>query len=900
MTLLLDWLSREAHLLFAWWLAIALAGAAVMPLCFRLLGGLPDRGYTLARTLGALIVASAFWLLASFGLLENSSGGIALAWCLVALVCALYAGRGLSRPQLSAWWRENRGLVVASELLFVALFVGWAFFRAHQNAILYTEKPMELAFMSAVQRSLDFPPADPWLSGYAISYYYLGYVISAMLSTLSGHGSAIGFNLTIAATFAMTGLCGFGVVYNLVRALAFDTSERLRHSSARRAYAIAAGLLAALLLCLVGNFQAPLIEFPYQSRMASTAYLDFWGTQERSNFADGAYIQNHDAPLLSDPSDWDYWWWFRASRVLTDYDLNGEIAGIQPIDEFPAFSFLLADSHPHVLALPFTVAALGLMFNLVNLRRAPSREELLLYGVVIGGLAFLNAWDAPIYLVGFVAAEGLRRLMLHDRGRLGVADLTQIALYGLAMTVIALVVYLPFVIGFRSQAGGLLPNLAHPTAPQRFFIAFGPFFAFIPPYLLLEIWRGRASGRLNPRLALTIGAGLLAALTLLMLLLGATLAIRDGWLPGIGVLEQRQDAFGFLLQRRLSHLGTALLLLLGIVAVAARLFPKRHAAATPRIAYSRSSGLALLLIGLGCCLTLVPEFVMLRDNFGSRINTVFKFYYQAWAMWSLAAAFGAYSFLADAKPRLPARLWRVAFCLLSAVALLAGLSYSVLGIRHRTWHETARRYAKPEHWPQPVLQVGDGDIIEPGTALYVDGSQDESAPGYVIRAADGGIVAVFQDGIVVMPRLTLDGGDSYAPADDRRVIDCLQSLVGRRDTVVAEAVLHAYDANYGRAGALTGMPIVLGWENHERQWRGDSYFELAGSRRQDIDKLYQSADISQAADIVRQYNIEYILYGATERAQYGSQGEDKFLEHLPVVCEAGSSRIYAARPIVRR
>ena len=71
MTLLWDWLSREGHIVFAWWLWMTLAGAAAFPLCLRLLGGLPDRGYTLARALGLLLTTFIFWLLASYGFLEE-------------------------------------------------------------------------------------------------------------------------------------------------------------------------------------------------------------------------------------------------------------------------------------------------------------------------------------------------------------------------------------------------------------------------------------------------------------------------------------------------------------------------------------------------------------------------------------------------------------------------------------------------------------------------------------------------------------------------------------------------------------------------------------------------------------------------------------------------------------
>ena len=47
-----------------------------------------------------------------------------------------------------------------------------------------------------------------------------------------------------------------------------------------------------------------------------------------------------------------------------------------------------------------------------------------------------------------------------------------------------------------------------------------------------------------------------------------------------------------------------------------------------------------MLVVVGAVLVLVPEFVYLRDQFGNRMNTVFKFYYQAWILWSIAAGYG--------------------------------------------------------------------------------------------------------------------------------------------------------------------------------------------------------------------------------------------------------------------
>ncbi len=102
---------------------------------------------------------------------------------------------------------------------------------------------MELAFISATMRSEAFPPNDPWMAGYSISYYYFGYVMAAMLAMLSGVVSTIAFNLMIALLFALTGLTAFGVVTNMVRSV---------RSGGSAVPAIGTGLLAAVFVVLLG------------------------------------------------------------------------------------------------------------------------------------------------------------------------------------------------------------------------------------------------------------------------------------------------------------------------------------------------------------------------------------------------------------------------------------------------------------------------------------------------------------------------------------------------------------------------------------------------------------------------------------------------------------------------
>src|SRR5690606_26299982 len=80
----------------------------------------------------------------------------------------------------------------------------------------------------------------------------------------------------------------------------------------------------------------------------------------------------------------------------------------------------------------------------------------------------------------------------------------------------------------------------------------------------------------------------------------------------------------------------------------------------------------------GALLALGPEFVYLRDNFGWRMNTLFKFYFQTWTLWALAAAVGAWQM---------ARLARrgVRWLTLSVVGVAVALSfvYPLTGIPAR-------------------------------------------------------------------------------------------------------------------------------------------------------------------------------------------------------------------------
>jgi uncharacterized membrane protein len=85
---------------------------------------------------------------------------------------------------------------------------------------------------------------------------------------------------------------------------------------------------------------------------------------------------------------------------------------------------------------------------------------------------------------------------------------------------------------------------------------------------------------------------------------------------------------------------------------------------------------------------------------------------------------------------------------------------------------------------------------------------------------------------------------------------------------------------------------VLGWENHERQWRGSTYDAAAGTRAQDLRQLYTDLRWDLVVPILQKYKIDYVFYGSSERGTYSSAGEDKFRENLEPVCEQQGSVFY--------
>jgi len=795
-----------------WWLALEGLGLAVLPLAASLFKTLPDRGYPLAKALGLLVTGYFFWLLGTLGVLENTQGAILLVALVLAAGCWLVSREWRQRGL--AVFREQWRLILATEVLFAVAFLALAGLRAYNPEIAGTEKPMDFAFLNGILRSRRFPPLDPWMSGYTISYYYFGYLLMAMLTRLTGTLPGVAFNLSIATVFALTAGSACSLVYNLVAG-----------RGGRAPTAFLFGVLSALFVVVLGNLEG-FLEFAYAQGWGSP---DFWRFLYVAPDPGGLFPPNA-LPTGGTPTDW-----WRASRVIPG-----------AIDEFPFFSFLLADLHPHVMTLPFGVLVLAVgmavlrtpaslgsetLAGLKTVRSdgfsrsaAPATEVATTNGnppfnwrrlwpadlspwvpLVVGALFFLNGWDFPVYGLLVIAAYAARSYS--QAGSHGWAWVRRVAHYAAVLVALSVAFYLPFYLSPRIQPQGIAPVLGQYTSLAHLFIFFGPFLVPVVT-LVLEGWRRtRCAGSITSFGVLVLTVPVVLALAWAIATL-CVVGIRADLVP-----TDQMPALTSLTAKPL-HLAAYTLLAIGALWVALRAVQK------PANGNHSSDCFVLILIALAVMLLLLCETFYIRDVFNSRINTVFKFYYQAWVLLAVAAAYGLYA--------IPRRwpLWAsVPGDIVAWLLVLAALFYPIYAIPTKTGEFRA----------QPTLD---------GTA-------------WVAR--------------------------SY-PAD-LKAIRWLNEHVAGAPTIL-EAVGDNY-SDYGHISGLTGLPTVLGWPGHEWQWRG----EYPGQREADVKAIYEG-DVPTAQALLDHYDVTYVYVGSLERRDYPPEALAKFATFMDVVYDADGVTIY--------
>ncbi len=882
-----------------WLLLLAAVGLAALPLTLAVFGRLPDGGWILARPVGVLLLAWLAWMLTNLTPLHYSRGTI---WLALAIVAAVSYGSMLlpgPRRRVAELFSPGRGqwrLVLVSELLFLAFFGLFWFIRWGNPDLWHPwkggEKPMDLAYLNAVIKSTEFPPYDPWFAGGYLNYYYFGQVMVGTLIKLVGIAPAVAYNLVIPAWFAMTAMGAFSVTYNLYRARAEGRGVGgpldVRRIGSR---ALLVGLLGALFVAVLGNLgEIHLLLLKLAEGVLDNFSSTIPGLAGLVRATVGTFEVLFGGKAL--PIGLDEWYW-NASRAIP----AGPYEAV--ITEFPFFTFLYADLHAHLIAMPLTFLSLALALTVVQRAALPVRGPdnqarpawwnplthlalLFLWALIIGAMRTTNTWDVPPHLIVAFGALAIASAQRPTRFPL-------LILAGQMLILVALswwLLYWPFWEHYGSFYNSLGLWNGTRTPVWAYLVVHGLFLFPIASYLAartLGDWRcipilrrlglslryagqgkrlrraARLAGARGPfrsTMGLCLPAGPLPWIAIVLLLLAVVFFLIPGLIEFTRadplVAESGSHAY-----RGLAVLGLGLpLAVMGLILLFRAPAPQAGArdGTMPLQRYvAPVERLWAWLVLLALAMTLGVEVLVLEGDIG-RMNTVFKFYLQVWIMWGVAAA-AAVGWMV---PRL--RRW----------------GGTVRGTADESGEASAGGGAGPtaRRWWVAVLAVliAFAALYSPlATAAKVrDRWNEDQPPG--LDGWEYMETANYWD--PVGAEFGHDGGVRYDLRWDREAIAwLLDNVVG------SPTILEGQTPEYrwgGRYAVTTGLPAVLGWNWHQRQQRAAADQQAIWDRAQDVATIYNVPGTMVAEGLLQKYGVRYVIVGPLEQAYYDPLGLEKF------------------------
>ena len=797
---------------------ITLLGWVSYPLVRLGLSGLDDRGYPLAKLAGLLLLAFIVWILASFRVpFTPRTIGIVLVGLLILCGVLIY----IQRESLARDLRKNWRYFIAVELLALVAFVFFILVRLGNPDLWHPykggEKPMDFSYLNAVLKSTSFPPYDPWFAGGYINYYYYGFVIVGVPIKLLGIIPAIAYNIILPVWYSLLILGAFSIGWNLYKAIPRSRALQVDGRSHNKVLGTAfwVGLATAVGLGLLGNLgTVRLILQSFQKIASAGIPLEdaafgqkiTWTIQGFMQFLRGTIL-----PLY--PGDW-YWY---PSRVIPG----------EPITEFPYFTFIYGDLHAHLIAFPITLFAISWSFSAVLSKMSIQSKRkwmgglqiavsYILGGLVIGALRPTNTWDFYTYVilasisVLYVTIRKYRpRLKLKISGGQWIEKIGVAALSVIAFVLLAVFMYQPFAYWFGQGYTSVEFWSGSRTPLGAYFTHWGLFLFIIISWMAWETYHWMKT---TPTSALE------------------KLEPIKNWIYAALIV------FGVLLLIFLA-LGVVVALVaipVGLWAVVLMLRPGR----------TDAGRFLLFLIGTAILLTLAVELVYVPGDIG-RMNTVFKFYLQAWILFAACAG----------------------VCL---VWVLQSMRY---------WKNSL---ATPWQLIFFILVISAALFTLLGTTDKIRDRMATDAPNTL-------------DGMAYMPYAYFyDMGVNMPLIEDYAGILWMQENI-KGSPVILEG--QAYEYRWGnRYTIYTGLPGVVGWNWHQRQQRAVLRSPVVELRVAAVNNFYTTSDLEYVEDFLDEHAIEYIVLGQLERAFYPGVGLEKFQENEGIlwdeVFDYGDTIIY--------
>ncbi len=900
--------TNQRHPLLRWLFVTELLGIFAFLLLFRWAQPLPDRGYAFSKVIGTALFSWLSWILASSGIAYVSQSQLLFCFVLIVVLALLVMHKHWC--EVSRFVKEHWGLLLVSELVFLSFLYWFLSIRMDNAAVHWGEKPMDMAFLSAIFRAETFPTADPWISGRSLSsYYYYGFVFLGLPARLAGCLPATFYNIAVCAIPAFMATAVFGLVYALTRSWK-------------------AGLLGSFLAVLCGN-------------PVSFTRIFFC--------LDDAQRMSYHA---SNPITWDVFWdriytvvllvkqMFFWSIGLGQAVPNGEhLFAFHPFywrsahtvifgcaaNEFPAWTYLFADLHAHAIVMPIGVAFLGGLYCWYrnDAQNAVSVWGRLLWAsilaLLLGTIATTNTWNLPgcalilaltLWLAyrernqtpmpqtrpGWMTPEGLSRLS-----------------YLLFIPVVvgtSRLLFLPYHMNFNSRVQGAGFMQEGQTPFHTYLLFFG---ILLFPIVLGLVWftlfpDGRLIGsvkrirELGPKRKTLLGiltfcGALLAILVtvaaqmpdaqggsywrfalLFQLIVNAVLGGLLGYMAGLGIVLGPGPW-----RRLLMPAILALICLIGAAWINSSLpiqfapdHPLTKLAASAKLLNNNtlqlrdiaSGGARELREGATGFDATTPAFIFFFLIFAGYLSLIRKQVPEQRFVFliiflALGISFGAELIYMREGWSFPSHRWNTAFKFFLIVWNLMSLAAACCVCW--LWRAWRTPVVRPSHkmlrtvcrWSVPPLF---GALLYGGLAFAV------IAPFTMTQPGDSPSKFGPQntlDGMAFIPTMRGD----YGP-DDYRIISWLNWRTGEERPTILEYTGSGYDAG-SRISVFTGLPTVIGWPHHVGE-RGN--LDQKAPRERDVSRVYSTDDESEFRELLAKYDVRYLILGSYEKKKLGSQG----------------------------
>ncbi|RIK42137.1 MAG: hypothetical protein DCC58_11505 [Chloroflexi bacterium] len=309
-----------------------------------------------------------------------------------------------------------------------------------------------------------------------------------------------------------------------------------------------------------------------------------------------------------------------------------------------------------------------------------------------------------------------------------------------------------------------------------------------------------------------------------------------------------------------------------------------------------SAMLPWALCALGAVVIAATEVVYVADDLQhspwERMNTVFKFYLQAWTLLAIGSAVLLAELLRRARLHWPPGSVTTAPGVVAQpdVATGRGMSSAIVSSGRRIWAISAL---------SGVLLLSTGLTYTVfGTPVRLDQDMPSSPAGLSL------------DGYAWMRGGEIRNGtnDVMHFSGDLAAIEWLNANV-HGNPVILEGSIGPYRGNGGRISSATGLPTVLGWDRHQRQQR---YGPGIDARMRDVRQIYNETDPERKLEMLRRYRVTYVVVGDVERLwntpdnpEYYASAEglttfDALTSRgLFPVFESGTTRIYVLQDFPR-